>query len=157
MWLKLLIITQEQGLRAFPKGLLAFKTDSLGEDRRRLPLNLLFLGLGQCTQGNFTDDAQNMFKSNFFLNFVFTCSVHQLCLTLCGPMDCILTDSSVHGLFQARLLEWVAISSSRESSWPGIDPVSLVSPAFAVGFFTTSATWECTKAGASASEYFTYS
>ena len=31
------------------------------------------------------------------------------CLTLCDPMDCILPGSSVHGIFQARILEWVAI------------------------------------------------
>ena len=36
--------------------------------------------------------------------------VTQLCLTLCDPMDCSLTGSSVHGIFQARILEWVAIS-----------------------------------------------
>ena len=36
--------------------------------------------------------------------------VAQLCLTLCDPMDCSLPDSSVHGIFQARVLEWVAIS-----------------------------------------------
>ena len=40
------------------------------------------------------------------------------CLTLCDPMDCSLPDSSNHGIFQARILEWVAISSFRGSSWP---------------------------------------
>ena len=38
--------------------------------------------------------------------------------TLCDPMDCSLLRSSVHGIFQARVLEWVAISFSRGSSWP---------------------------------------
>ena len=38
--------------------------------------------------------------------------VAQLCLTLSDPMDCSLPDSSVHGIFQARVLEWVAIASS---------------------------------------------
>ena len=42
--------------------------------------------------------------------------VTQLCLTLCDPMDCSQPGSSVHGIFQARILEWVAISSSRASS-----------------------------------------
>ena len=37
---------------------------------------------------------------------------------LCNPMDCNPPGSSVHGTFQARTLEWVAISSSRGSSWP---------------------------------------
>ena len=44
--------------------------------------------------------------------------VAQLCPTLCDPMDCSLPASSVHGIFQARILEWGAISFSRRSSWP---------------------------------------
>ena len=44
--------------------------------------------------------------------------VAQACPTLCGPMDCRLPGSSVHGIFQARILEWGAISSSRGSSQP---------------------------------------
>ena len=46
------------------------------------------------------------------------CEVAQSCLTLCDPMDCSLPGSSVHGIFQARVLEWVAISFSRGSSRP---------------------------------------
>ena len=46
------------------------------------------------------------------------CSDSQSCLTLCDPMDCSLPGSSVHGISQARVLEWVAISSSRGSSLP---------------------------------------
>ena len=44
--------------------------------------------------------------------------VTQLCLTLCDPMDCSLPGSSVHGIPQARILEWVAISFSRWPSQP---------------------------------------
>ena len=44
------------------------------------------------------------------------CLVSQSCLTLCDSTDCSLTASSVHGISQARILEWVAISSSRVSS-----------------------------------------
>ena len=44
------------------------------------------------------------------------CVCVQLCLNLCKPMDCSPPNSSVHGVFQARILEWVAISSSRGSS-----------------------------------------
>ena len=40
----------------------------------------------------------------------------QSCLTLCDSMDCSLPGSSVHGILQARILEWVAMPSSRESS-----------------------------------------
>ena len=39
--------------------------------------------------------------------------VAQLCLTLHDPMDCSLPGSSVHGIFQARVLEWVAIAFSK--------------------------------------------
>ena len=42
--------------------------------------------------------------------------VAQLCLTLSDPMDCSLSGSSIHGIFQARVLEWIAISFSRGSS-----------------------------------------
>ena len=51
--------------------------------------------------------------------------VAQLCPTLCDPMDCSPPGSSVHGIFQARVLEWVAISFSRgifltQGSNPGL-------------------------------------
>ena len=42
----------------------------------------------------------------------------QSCLTLCNPMDCSPPGSSVHGVLQARVLDLVAMSSSRGSSWP---------------------------------------
>ena len=44
--------------------------------------------------------------------------VAQSCLTLCDPMDCCLPGSSVHGILQAIVLEWIAIPFSRGSSWP---------------------------------------
>ena len=52
------------------------------------------------------------------------CSYHlkalvaQSCSTLCDPMNCSPPGSSVHGILQARILEWVAIPFSRGSSWP---------------------------------------
>ena len=44
--------------------------------------------------------------------------VTQSCWMLCDPMDCSLPGSSVHGILQARIFEWVAIAFSRGSSWP---------------------------------------
>ena len=44
--------------------------------------------------------------------------VAQLCLTLCDPVDCNLPGISVHGILQARILEWVAIPFSRGCSQP---------------------------------------
>ena len=46
--------------------------------------------------------------------------VTQSCPTLCGPMDCSLRGFSIHGIFQARVLEWVAISFPRGSSQPRV-------------------------------------
>ena len=65
----------------------------------------------------------------------------QSCPTLCDPVDCSLPGSSVHGILQARILEWVA-SPLGDLSNPGIKPASLISPALASWFFTISATWE---------------
>ena len=50
----------------------------------------------------------------------FVCSVAQSCLTLCDPVDCSTPGFSVHRIFQARILEWVAISFFRGSSWPRV-------------------------------------
>ena len=50
------------------------------------------------------------------MDYVFEVLVPQLCLTL-YPMDCSPPGSSVHGILQARILEWVSISFSRASSW----------------------------------------
>ena len=66
---------------------------------------------------------------------VYVCA--QLYLTLCDRMDYGLSGSSVHEISQARILEWVAISSSRGSLDSGTVPASPVSPALAGGFFTT--------------------
>ena len=46
------------------------------------------------------------------------CSVAQSCLTLCNPMDCSLPVCCVLGSLQVRILEWVAMTSSRGSSQP---------------------------------------
>ena len=66
----------------------------------------------------------------------------QSCPDLCDPMDRSQAASSVHGILQARILEWVPGPLSGDLPNPGIKPQSLMSPALAGGFFTTSATWE---------------
>ena len=53
-----------------------------------------------------------------------SCSVTQLCLTLCDPMDNSPPDSSIHGIFQARILEWVAMSSSQPRDWTHISCIA---------------------------------
>ena len=61
----------------------------------------------------------------FMLHFLFIkycchCLVAKSCLTLCDPMNYSLPGSSVYGIVQAKILEWVAISFSRGSSWPRV-------------------------------------
>ena len=55
---------------------------------------------------------------SFFIHIVIYLSLSHVWI-FCNPMDCSLTGYSVHGVSQARILEWVAISSSRGSFWPG--------------------------------------
>ena len=50
--------------------------------------------------------------------------------------------SSVHAILQARILEWVPYPSPGDPPNQRVEPMSLMSPALAAGFFTTSATWE---------------
>ena len=65
-----------------------------------------------------------------------------LCPTLCNPMDCNPSGSSVHGILQARILEWVAFPSPGDLPDPGTKPESLMPATLAGGFFTTSATMD---------------
>ena len=67
----------------------------------------------------------------------------QSCLTLCNPRDCSPPGSSVHGILQARILEWVAMLSFRGIFLTqGSSQHLLPSPALAGRFFTTSAPGE---------------
>ena len=59
-------------------------------------------------------------------------SVANSCLTFCDPVDCSPPGSSVHGIFQARTLEWILLQGNLPD--PGIEPGP---PALAGGFFTT--------------------
>ena len=63
------------------------------------------------------------------------CVLAKSCPTLCDPMDYSLPGSPVHGIFQARVLEWVAISSSRGSPWPNRCIYRGVYPYLSYGFF----------------------
>ena len=78
------------------------------------------------------------FPMQFMLSIMFHCSCCCLVIksypTPCDPMGCSLPGSSVHGILQARILEWDAISFSRGSSWHG-DQTSV--SCIAVRFFTT--------------------
>ena len=79
--------------------------------------NFIFLGSKITVDG---DNSHKIKKSLLFGRKAMTnlglCA--QSCLTLCHRMDCTQPGSSVHGIFQARIPEWVAISFFRESSGP---------------------------------------
>ena len=65
--------------------------------------------------------SQNSYSTDFedydllTTNTTCACSVAQSCLTLCDPVNCSPPGSSVHGILQARTLEWVVTSFSREA------------------------------------------
>ena len=66
----------------------------------------------------------------------------QSCPTLCNPMDYSPLDSSVPGILQARILEWVPCPPPGDLPDPGFQFVSLKSPELAGRFFTTSTSWD---------------
>ena len=70
------------------------------------------------------------------------CSIPRSCSTLWDPMDCSVPGSSAHGIFQPRILEWVAISSSRGSSRPRDQTCSSCSSCIDRRAFYHWATWE---------------
>ena len=68
-------------------------------------------------EGNYFNTTRVICKTKKHLKLIsWVSEVAQSCLTLCDHMDCSLPGSSVHGIFHARILEWVAISFSRVSS-----------------------------------------
>ena len=70
----------------------------------------------------------------------------QSCPTFCDPMDCSLPGSSIHGIFQAKILECIAMPFSRGSSWPRdrtyVSYVSCFGRQVFFFFFNTRTTWE---------------
>ena len=84
----------------------------------------------KCTQNMVITLKLNF--SVFILSiFYIACLVTKSCLTLGNPMYCIPPGSSVHGIFQARILDWASISSPVDLFNPEIEPTFPVSPAMA--------------------------
>ena len=73
-------------------------------------------GAGSLWVGNFFLCKNNAYSLHKY-NCLCVCLVAQFCPTLCDPMDCSPPGSSVHGILQARILDWVAIPFSWGSSW----------------------------------------
>ena len=86
--------------------------------RQRLPTPVFwpgeFHGLYSPWGGKESDMTERLSLSHIYNGILCVCA--QLCLTLCNPKDCSPPGSSVHGIFQARILEQLAISSFRGSS-----------------------------------------
>ena len=80
----------------------------------------------------------DMVKKEFYLLKKVKVLVTESCTTLCNPMDCSLPGSSVHGILQSRILEWVAMLFSRGSS-RSRDQIQISH--IAGRFFTVWATW----------------
>ena len=110
-----------------------------------IPISFLSISVTNCALirlnylNKFLSKASCSFKSLPFSNrMVYACycavlcSVAQLCPTLCDRIDCS-PPVAPHGIFQARILEWAAISSSRGSFWPS----DQTQPALADWLFTT--------------------
>ena len=83
--------------------------------------------------------SPSLLKNNIF-NFRISSSCWCSVVSVCNSTDCRLPGSSVHGVSQARILEWIATSYSWGSFQPRIEPMSPVSPALVVGFIMTSTT-----------------
>ena len=77
-------------------------------------------------------------QAGISLNSLHACMYTKLlqsCPAFCNPMDCSPPGFSVHGILQARILEWVAMPSPADLPNPGVKTVSLMSPALASRFF----------------------
>ena len=70
-------------------------------------------------------------------DFQAMCVCAQSCPTLCHPMDCSSPGSSVHGIFEARILDWVPFPSPGDHPNPGTELTSPASPVLAGRFFFT--------------------
>ena len=81
---------------------------------------ILFFFLIQWTHRNYFVPGTKCFTNanSFHPHNNFESEIPQLCPTFCNPMDCNPLSSSVHGILQARILEWIVISFSRGSSLP---------------------------------------
>ena len=78
----------------------------------------VFNGILSVSSNRNQNQSSLITRTIYWFVYTYPCSVSQPCPTLCDPMGCSPSGSSVHGFSQARVLEWVAISFSRRSSWP---------------------------------------
>ena len=94
------------------------KKESLNQNSSKPYICVYPLALLQCEQFTEVFSIKVYEKLPDHKSYCVSVLVTQSCLSLCDPTDCSRLGSSVHGILQARMLEWVAISFSRGSSWP---------------------------------------
>ena len=97
------------------------------------PLSLGFSRQGHWSGLPFPSPMHESEKWKWSCSFVPDSKSLQLCLMLCDLMDCSLHGSSVHGILQARMLEWIQCPPLGHLSNSGIEPTSLMSPAWQAG------------------------
>ena len=85
-----------------------YKIDSIGKVNLPIRATKIWLAPG----------PHLMFSKQEEESYLMCAESLQSCPTLCDPMNCSPSGSSVHGILHARILEWVAMPSSRVSSWP---------------------------------------
>jgi len=119
------------------------------KDRLHLnPMFHFFSGFHTSSPRGYTHSCllKKLCKENRYLHVSMHAKQLQSCPTLCDLMDCSPPGSSVHGISQARILEWVAISFSRGSSRPKdqthVSYVSCVARQIFFFFFTACPAWE---------------
>ena len=90
----------------------------LSEPPGKMPINKLHTSVKRHSLSEWGKKHQfsNLFFF-FFFNYKVKVLVAQSCLTLCNPVDCSLQVSPIHGIFQAKTVEWVVIPFSRGFSW----------------------------------------
>ena len=107
---------------------------------------LIVVVILQCIQKLNHYVVQNETSIMFYVNCGGCCLVSRLCLTLCNPLGYSPPGSSVHGISQARILEWVAISFSRGCSQPrNWTPISCISRLILFHWTTREAHVNCTS------------
>ena len=101
---------------------------------------LVLKALSQILASSEVGQDQRIWSLVTILMFWLCAKSLQLCPTICDSKDYSPAGSCFHGILWARILEWVAIPFFRDLPHPGIEPMSLASPALPGGFFITSAT-----------------
>ena len=116
------------------------QTNILWPDTNSASQTKMYSPMISCTQSLIQCPTNSTLISPGLITLFSSCVCAQSWPTLCNRMD--PPHSSIHGIFQARILEWVPFPTPGGLHDPGIKLVPLASPAPAGGFFTTCITWE---------------